>query len=234
MTVREILSAMLRRWYIPIGLLACAALVTATLASEGGVYTANTVVSFMRPAETSLSPYNGAQDTSVIAFAGVVVQATNNGRTPLPYSMSDAPYYGAGVREGVLVNLANSGSQWASTFSKSDVEIQIVGRTFDWVKTRQTELVDRVLSVSNAEQAALEISSDDRITATVAPVTLQIDYVSPSRKSQLAAGAAMLAVALIVGAWGSITVDRLRLRPRIAAGGRAQVSSHRISKGNPS
>jgi len=240
MTIRELLSAMLRRWYIPIGLLAGAALVTAMLASDGGLYTTNTVVSFMRPAETSLSPYNGAQDESVIAFAGVVVQATNNGRTgatertALRYSMSDAPYYGAGVREGVLVNLSNSGSQWASTFSKSDIEIQIVGRTFDWVKTRQTELVNRVLSISNTEQSALDISSDARITATVAPVTMQIDYVSPSRRVQLAAGGAMLAVALIVGAWGSITVDRLRLRPRISAGSRTQASSHRTSKGTPS
>ncbi|TDW29930.1 hypothetical protein [Cryobacterium psychrophilum] len=234
MTVRELMSTMLRRWYIPIGLLVCAALVTGILARDGGIYTTKTVVSFMRPASTSLSPTNGANDTSVIAFAGVVVRETNNGRPPARYSTSDSPYYGAGVREGVLVDLANSGSQWASTFSKSDIEIQIVGRTFDWVKTRQKEVVDRVLSISDAEQAALEIPSDDRITATVAPITMQIDYVSPSRKSQVATGAAMLAVALIVGAWGSITVDRLRVRRRFAAGSQTQVSSQRNSKGTSS
>ena len=234
MTIREILSAMLRRWYIPIGLLACAALVTMMLARGGGVYTTKTVVSFLRPAETSLSPYNGTKDLSVIAFAGAVVQETNDGRPPTRYSMSDAPYYGAGVREGVLVELANSGSQWVSTFSKSDVEIQIVGRSFDWVTTRQQEMIDRVIDASSDQQAALKISPADRITASVVPLTMQIEHVSPSRRSQVAAGASMLAVTLIIGAWGSITVDRLLLRRRLAQGTETPVSPHRISKGKPS
>ena len=234
MTVREILSAMLRRWYIPIGLLACAALVTVILARDGGIYTTTTVVSFMRPATTSLSPANGTNDSSVIAFAGAVVQETNNGRPPERYSMGDAPYYGAGVREGVLVELANSGNQWVSTFSESDVEIQIVGRSIGWVKTRQKELIDKVLGFSNAEQAALTMSSDDRIAATVVPLTMQIEYISPSRSSQVTAGAAMLAVALIMGAWGSITVDHLLSRRRVATGTEPQGSSRRILGGTPS
>jgi hypothetical protein len=234
MTIREILSAMLRRWYVPIGLLACATLVTVMLARDGGVYTTKTVVSFLRPAETSLSPYNGTTDLSVIAFAGAVVQETNSGRLSLRYSMSDAPYYGAGVREGVLVELANSGSQWVSTFDKSDVEIQIVGRSFDWVETRQRQLVDRVIDVSNDQQAALKISPDDRIMASVVPLTRQIEYVSPSRRGQVSAGAAMLAVTLIIGAWGSITVDRLLSRRQVARRRETHLPSHRISKGTPS
>ncbi|KFF60732.1 hypothetical protein JF66_02555 [Cryobacterium sp. MLB-32] len=216
MSIREILSAMVRHWYIPIALLACAVLITFMLARDGGIYSTNTVVSFMLPTTTTLSPYNGTRDSSVITFAGAVVRETNNGQPPARFSTSDAPFYGTGVREGSVVDLADSGSQWASTFSKSDVEIQIAGRTVDWVETRQKELVDRVLRISNAEQAALGIPPKDRITATVAPTTMQIVYVSSSRTSQLAAGAAMVAAALIVGAWGSIACDRLRLRRRTA------------------
>jgi len=234
MTVRELLFAMLRRWYIPIGLLVCAALFTGFLARDGGIYTTRTVVSFLRPATSSLSPGNGINDSSVIAFAGAVVRETNNGRPPARYSTGEAPYYGAGVREGVLVELANEGSQWVSTFQQSDVEIKIVGRSFDWVKTRQEEVVDTVVGISNAQQAGLITASRDRITATVVPLTTRIDYVSPSRNSQVAAAAAMLAAALIVGAWGSIAFDRRVSRRRIATGAERHISPRHTLRGTPS
>ncbi|MCU1447371.1 hypothetical protein [Cryobacterium sp.] len=204
MTVREILAAMLRRWYIPVGILACAALVTVMLARDGGVYTASTVVTLMRSSSTSLSPNNGADDSSVVAYAGAVVNAINNGRPPARYSMDDAPYYGAGVREGVRVDLADAGNQWVSAFSRSDVELQIVGRSLDGVRSQQDQLVDLVLSFADAEQAVLMIPEEDRITAVVAPLTTQIEYVHASRDSQFGAAGAMLAAALILGAWGSV------------------------------
>ncbi|MGO4105366.1 hypothetical protein AB4Y63_15555 [Leifsonia sp. YAF41] len=216
MTIREVVAAMLRRWYIPLVLVVCAALATVLLARDGGVYTTRTVVTFMGPDSTSLSP-NGTNDSSVIAFAGSVVQAINNGRPPARYSMDEAPYFGAGVREGVLVELANSGNQWVSSFSKSDVEIEVVGRSFDWVESRQKELVATVLSIASAQQAALALSPNSRIVATVVPLTMQIEHVTASRSGQLAAGAAMLAAAMIVGAWGSVAADRRLSRRRAAA-----------------
>lgn len=233
MTFREILSAMLRRWYIPIFVLACAALATAVLASDGGTYTTKTVVTFVRPASTGLSPSNGNTDPSVIAFAGAVVQEINNGRPPARYSTSDAPYYGAGVREGVLVELANSGSQWVSTFSRSDVELRIVGRSAEWVESQQQDLVDRVLATAEAEQAVLAIPTEDRIRAIVDPLTMRIEYVSPSRRGQAAAVAAMLSVALIISAWASVTLDRSLARRRATPGSRVEFSSRRILEGTP-
>lgn len=225
---------MLRRWYIPIGLLVCAAVVTVMLARDGGIYTTSTVVSFMRPASSSLSPANGTNDMSVIAFAGAVVRETNNGRPPSRYSLGEAPYYGAGVREGVLVELANEGSQWVSTFRRSDVEVKIVGRSAGWVKTRQEELVDKIQDISNAKQAALTLSSRDRITAAVVPLTTRIEHVAPSRNNQAAAAAAMLTVGLIVGAWGAITFDRLLSRRRVAAGTDIPVFARHTLRGTPS
>ncbi|MDJ0323744.1 hypothetical protein QMG61_08195 [Cryobacterium sp. PH31-AA6] len=216
MTFRDILLAMLRRWYIPLVLIACAALITVVLARDGGVYTTTTVVSFMRPATTSLSPTNGTTDVSVIAFAGAVVQETNNGRPPARYSTNEAPLHGAGVRQGVLVELANSGNQWVSTFNRSDIEIEIVGRSAEWVESTQAELVNRILGSAASQQAALKTAAKDRITAAVVPLTMQIEHVTSSRRGQLAAGAAMLAVAGIVGGWGSVTADRLLAKGRAA------------------
>jgi hypothetical protein len=230
-TIRDIFSAMLRHWYIPLGLLACAALVTVMLVRDGGIYTTSTVVSLMRPDSTSLSPSNGTNDTSVIAFAGSVVLETNNGHPPAGYSMQDAPYYGAGIREGVLVELANSGNQWASTFDKAEVQIQIVGRTRDWVESRQKEAVGKVLRIVESRQSAVAVAPQNRIVASVVPLTAQIEYISASRSSQLAAGTAMLAVAIILGAWGSVIVDRLPSRRRSTANAKVPHSSDRTLEG---
>ena len=87
----------------------------------------------------------------------------------------------------------------------------------DWVEARQNELVDKVLSIASSQQVALARSSQDRITATVVPLTRQIEHITASRTSQLAAGAAMLAAAVTVGAWGSVTADRLLTKRRAAA-----------------
>jgi hypothetical protein len=213
-TIRDIFSAMLRHWYIPLGLIACAALITVLLARDGGIYTTKTLVSFLRPDSTSLSPSNGMNDSSVIAFAGSVVLETNNGHPPAGYSMEDAPYYGAGIRQGVLVELANSGNQWASTFNKAEVQIQIVGRSRAWVESRQKEAVGKVLSIAESRQRDMAIAPQNRIFASAVPVTTQIEYVGASRSSQLAAWAAMLVAAITIGAWGSVIVDRMPSRRR--------------------
>ncbi|MBX0299440.1 hypothetical protein K2F54_05560 [Cryobacterium sp. 1639] len=233
MTVPDILTAMVRRWYVPLGVFGCAALVTLLLLRDGGIYTTSPVVTFMRPTATSLSPHNGTDDSSVVAFAGAVVTAVNKGRAPAPYSMASAPYYGAGIREGIRVDLADAGNQWSSTFSRSDVEIRIVGRSLSWVEAKQDEMVDLVTGFAAAEQAVLEVPGESRITASVAPLTTQIEHIVPSRGNQLAAAAAMLAVALILSGWGSITVDR-RLSRRGATTAQTQAPSRRILEGTSS
>jgi hypothetical protein len=228
---RDIVVAMLRRWYVPLGVLGCALLVTVALALDGGTYSTSTVVTFMRSSTTSLSPDNGTDDSSVVAYAGSIVNAVNNGRPPAPYSMDDAPYYGAGVREGVRVDLADEGNQWISAFSRSDVEIQVVGRSLAWVQSRQQQLLELVLSFADAEQAVLNIPAEDRITAKVAPLTTDIEYVHPSSDSSVAAAGAMLVVALIVGGWGALTVDRLLARRRSGIGHHTPPSSGHILEG---
>ena len=214
MTVGQIASAMLRRWYVSLAILACVGLAVVMLARDGGIYTTRTVISFLRPAGTSLSPDNGANDSSIIAFAATIVSETNDGRRPDGYSMSEAPYYGAGIREGTLVELTNSGNQWVSNVDKAEIEIDIAGRTFEWVDSRQDELVDKVLSIAGSLQEAAAVSPEERISATVVPLTTQIDYITPSRRTQLTAGGVMLAVAIITAAWGSIAVDRALSKKR--------------------
>lgn len=209
MTTREIMSAMLRRWYITLGLLLCAGILWIMLAQDGGTYSTRTVISFMLPARTTLSPMNGTTDSSIIAFASTVVREANDGQVPPRYSLDDAPYYGAGIREGTLVEMTNEGNQWASTFNKAEIQILVVGRTHDWVESRQKQLVGEVLSIADSQQAAIGIPPQERIVASVVPLTSGIEYIFASRTVMLTAGAALFAATIIVGAWGSVTIDRL-------------------------
>jgi hypothetical protein len=231
-TIRQFLSVLFRRWYIVLGLLACAALVTVMLARDGGIYTTRAVVSFMRPTGTSLSPTNGTDDPSIIAFAAVVAQETNDRQAPAGYSMQDAPYYGAGIRQGAVVGISDSGNQWVSNVNKAEIEIQVVGRTLDWVKSKQQELVREVLDNTQSQQAALGVPPQKRIAAAVVPLTTEIELVSASAWDQLAAAVAMLLAAIILGAWGSITVDRWLSRRRSATESKAPAPADIVKEGS--
>lgn len=213
MTVREILIAIGRRWYLVLALFAMALLLGVLLLRDGGVYSTRTIVSFMFPTSTSLSASNGTTDESLIAFAGAVAQEINNGRPAASYSEDSAPFYGAGVRQGTLVSLPYSGNQWATDFSVAEVEIQIVGRSQEWVEATQAELVDKVLRVAEERQDDLAVPADQRIEMTVVPLTLEIEHIVPGRASVLAALAALLAAALLVSGW-------VATRWQSAAGGR--------------
>lgn len=229
MTFRDLLVTMLRRWYVPAAALVCAAALTFVFANDGGSYTTKTVISFIFPAKTALSPYNGAGDKNVIAFAGAVAHEINGGKPTMRYATEDAPFYGVGVREGVFVGLPNSGGQWSTSFAKAEIEIQIVGRSRDWVVATQSRLVDEVLRIADAQQAEAAASRNARIIVSVVPLTSRIDHITPTRTMQYAAGAAMFAAALIVGAWGAVMVDRI-LATVLAKRARADVrdSSGRV------
>ncbi|MET1015375.1 MAG: hypothetical protein ABWX76_01070, partial [Leifsonia flava] len=183
---------------------------------------------------TSLTQNNGAEDQSVIAFAGTVVAETNNGRPPNGYSMSDAPYYGAGIREGVLVELTNSGNQWVSTVNKAEIEVDIAGRTREWVESQQDELVGRVLSIADSLQEVVPVSPQNRMSVSVVPLTTQIDHIAPSSRTQFVAIAAMLAVAILTAAWGSVTVDRVLAKRRPQTDPRDRTTAGRLNEGSTS
>ncbi|MGZ0711659.1 hypothetical protein ACWPKO_25340 (plasmid) [Coraliomargarita sp. W4R53] len=207
MTLRDLLLAMGRRWYVIAVVFAGVALFGASVWSDVGVFSTRTVVSFTFPYETTLTPDNATSNESVIAFAGLVA-AEISPRTPtVKYSSADAPYYGAGLREGVLVGLQDDGSQWAPSYGSAVLEIQIVGPDEQWVADRQQALLARVDESARAQQDLMSISDKDRITARVEPLTTKIEHILPSRTAQIAALGALFLAGLLVGTWGAVTLD---------------------------
>lgn len=222
MTIRNLGSAMLRRWYVVVFFLVVALVAGFVLARSGGIYTSETVVSFTLPTKTTLSPDSGLDDSSVIAFAGLVAQEVNNGKAPESYSSDDAPYYGAGVRQGVLVSLPNAGNQWVTSYLRAEIVLQIVGPSRQWVAQTQSDLLTKVVQVAAAQQVDVK-SAKSRIQADPVPLTKKIFHIVPSRSSVIAAFFALLVVALIVGGWASVLVDQ-RVRRRNMRTGRRMPS----------
>lgn len=208
MTIRDVLAAVGRRWYVLLAALIAMGLLGAFLINSGGTFATRTIVVFTLPKMSTLQPYSGSTDSSVIAFASTVATEINGGRAVLSYSSADAPYYGAGVREGVIVALRNEGGQWTTSFPSATIEIQIVGRTEGWVRDTQQRILHRIAETTQGQQDATVTAADERISAHIEPLTTGIEHIVASRSSTIAALAALFAVAVLVGAWGCVTLDR--------------------------
>ena len=215
MTFWDVAATVARRWYVTLIALCLAVAMWLVWARDGGCFTTSTIVSFTLPSRTSLLPESGAFDESVIAFAGVVAHEINGGHAAPRYASSDAPLYGVGVRKGVLVGLPDSGGQWTTSFTKAEIEIQIVARTYDDVKQTQDRLLRRVIQITRDQQR--NASATHRIGTSVMPLTTTIREITATRSSQLLALVALAIAAIMVGGWATLELDR-----RLAARKRAR------------
>ncbi|MGV8911595.1 MAG: hypothetical protein ACOH14_03185 [Rhodoglobus sp.] len=216
MTIREVGFAMLRRWYVLGTALIIAIIGGYLLQQGGGLYTSKTVVSFLLPDKSNLSLNSGLDDLSVIAFAGAVARGVSDSGAPTRYSTDDAPLYGAGLREGVLVSLPNGGNQWSTSYQRAELVLQIVGPSEQWVARQQSDVLTKVAQVS-ADLQSTVTAPDSRIKVAPVLLTKQIFHVSPSRSAVIAAYAALFFAALIISGWAAVILDRAIFRRRVGS-----------------
>lgn len=213
-TVRGVLRATGRRWYVFLAVVLAFAALAVTFQRDGGSFFSHTTITFTLPMRPTLLPESGTNDLSVIAFASAVATSINEGKPVATYSSASAPYYGAGVREGVMVSLRNDGNQWMNSFPNATIDVQIVGRTQEWVADRQQAILRDILGVTRGQQSAATTPASERITAVIAPLSTEIFPVTASRSSQLLAGSALAIAALIVASTAAVNTDRLVRRRR--------------------
>lgn len=218
MTLHALLRIAGRRWYVILVVLGgTAALAVQLVPASEGVYSTRTTVTFLYSFETTMSLNASLSDDDVIAFAGAVAADVVPGREAVRYSAADAPYYGAGLREGVLVGLVDYGNQWTPSYGAAVIEIQIVGPTHAWVEARQRDALDRILNSPYVLQQPGDITD---LTPRVDPLSLRIDHITPSRRAQAAAFAALAGAGLLTAGALAVAVDRA-----VAAG-----SAHRRNR----
>jgi hypothetical protein len=114
--------------------------------------------------------------------------------------------------------LRDEGSQWAPSFDSAVIEIQIVGRTYEWVRDQQAVVLGEIEQAVNAQQET-NGPADNRLSAIVEPLTKRINHITYSRSTLFAGVGAMAAAALIVGAWVAVLAEgRVRRFRRVAPG----------------
>jgi hypothetical protein len=206
MTVAAVFDVVVRRWYVVLAvLLGTGALTAYLLMSANGVYTTRTKVEFLYAYESSLSLEGSLRDDDVIAFAGAIAAEVVPGREAVRYSAADAPYYGAGLREGVLVGLVDYGNQWTPSYGAAAIDIQIVGPTREWVEQRQREALARI---EQSPYVLQQPGDPTDLTPRVDPLSLRIDHIVPSRMEQGAAVIALSAAGLLTAGALAVGVDR--------------------------
>jgi len=221
-TLVDVLHAVRHRWYVIVLVVLVFVGIGVGMLRSGGTYSTHTVITFTSADRSPLDVDNGSQDQSVIAFAGAVATEINGGRRARTYSLADAPQYGAGVRQGVIVSLRNEGSQWNASYSNATIDLQIVGYTRAWVQQRQERLLGRIMELTTEVQAASVRRKSARIDASVEPLSTEIIHVQPGRSAELmataalAGAAALTSVALCVAADGTLARRRGRARGRRA------------------
>lgn len=208
MKTHDLGSVLLRRWYFVVFAVIIALAGGFLLQRGEGLYTSETVVSFILPDQSRLSPDSGLDDSSVIAFAGVVAREVNGGAAPVTYSESDAPFYGAGIRQGALVSLPNAGNQWVESYQRAEIVLQIVGPSEQWVERTQSDFLTKIVQASDALQAAAQ-PAGTHIRASPVTLTKTIIHVFPSRSQVIAAFIALLIAALLFSGWAAVAVDRI-------------------------
>lgn len=206
MSLYDVVGIMARRWYVTLTLLLLAAAGWVALARDAGTFTTNTVMVFTRHSQAALLPDSGFLDENLIAFAGLVANEINAGRPAPRYAYRDAPLYGVGVRDGMIVSVPDNGGQWTTSFTQATIEIQIVGRDAAAVRDRQQTAVARVFEITASQQVA--VPHERRITVVVMPLTTEISAVTPTRTGRIAAAGALAVSALMLGGGGSIVLDR--------------------------
>jgi hypothetical protein len=209
MTARDALAAIGRRWYVFVAVMLAFGALTFALSQGGESFYSKTTVSFTLPNRTTLLPDSGNTDTSIIAFASAVATAINQGKPVPTYSSADAPYFGAGVRQGSMVSLRNDGNQWMASFPSATIDIQVVGPTRKWVSARQAALLNEVIQVAHAQQFAVVAPQSGQITATIQPLSTAIAAVPATRSTLIMAVAAVTLAGLLVACPAAVAADRL-------------------------
>jgi hypothetical protein len=205
MTIQDLLAAVRRRWYVTVAILLATAALGFAFARDDGVYSTRTVMVFTVP-EPGPWESAGSRESGVIALASAVATQVGGTREPVDYAAADAPYYGAGIRQGVRVGLPDSGGQWDSSYTRAAINIDVVSPDRAWVVAQQSEKLRAVSDATAALQRG--ISASGHVDVAVDPLTLVVEHIGPSRLSQALAAVALAAVGAIVGAGGAAWWDR--------------------------
>ncbi len=220
MTTREVVAALLRRWYLVLAGVAVLAAVLMLEQRASGVYWTEFDVQLVQPAAANVNSLRVSQ-VDLSSTASLLAVEFNGGKaTPGPVDPS-LTIVDEGVRKGHAVRAPDYGGQWSRSF-RPLVNVQIVDSSRAAVTRQAHAITARLDDLLAQRQDLARVPRQDRIVSTVVPTSPGVRYRTGSHVRAVGgtalAGAAGLG-ALVVGAdaW-LLRRRRTRLTPSRTAG----------------
>jgi len=207
MTVWGLLGACRRAWLLVVIGLALTAGVVFAVARDPGVYWAQTNVTFLQPPSTRYPNPLSAGSGSLIATAGLVEREVNNGTAAMATVSASITLVDEGVLDGTMIQLPNSGGQWAYNFARPVLDVQAVASTPNTVRQRMAKLQSSIQTTLDRLQDEAGVDTFDRITLQPSPIEINIRY-SRGDPHRAAAVSTLLGVGLTIAA--VVVVERRR------------------------
>lgn len=228
MTTRDLLSLILRRWYLMVLGAAVSLLGLYQGLRVPPVYFVQVNVVLLPPRDALFPNYLEDPRFNMAPLAGVIVSDYNQGDRPPLLASPDTTLYGEGIRNTLRVRLANNGTQWLPIYDRPNIDVQAVGADAASVVAEATAAGSRLTELLGKRQDEMGIASAMRVTALVSPAEPVVAQVGGSRARTMGS------LVLLGGALTTILVvqfDRWVARRRVlgtdpAGAGRAADPQH--------
>lgn len=203
------MSAILRRWYVVLTVLALMFPAVLQAGGSTGVYWSKVDVVFYPPSGAAAGNPLRADSQATIHYAAMVERLVNGERGHSEPGTTNANLYGTGLRNGYSIYIPSSGGQWQNSFDRSAITVEVVAETQHDVGKVLAGIVDRIEQTASERQEAMGVIPQSYITTSLSPSTPEISY-QPAEPAYAASALAVLAIGLAVAA--ASFVDRLTLR----------------------
>ena len=213
MTSRELLSLILRRWYLVLlGAVLCFAALHLTV-QRPGVYWTSFQVIVLAPTYEEYPNQLEDPHFALAPMAGVLVSDWNGSERGLLTASGDTTLFGEGLRQGVRVRMPNQGSQWRPLYTSPIIDVQVVDRDPRVVEESAHRVYTELTALLQRRQDGLGIRPSIRMATLMSPAAPNIEYVAGSRTRAVgAAGIAGVALTGLAIYW----IERLVVWRRLA------------------
>jgi uncharacterized membrane protein len=202
MTSRELLSLVLRRWYLMLlgAIISVVALYLIT--HRPGVYWTHINVIVLAPVHKFYPNNLEDPDHSLAPMAGLLVADWNGTNRPPLMATGETTLYGQGLRQGIEVRVPNQGNQWQPLYFAPNIDVQVVGSTPEIVEQQAHRVRAELEGLLQKRQDAMGIQWGQRMTTMMSPTDPTIMYVSGSRiRAAAATGLVGAAVTTVIVYW---------------------------------
>lgn len=209
MTTRQVLEALVRRWYLVVVVVILSGAVGWQVAQAPPVYQTEADVYFLAPPSEDAERL-GLASASTIAVAGLVEREITGGHAAEVVS-PDVTLVDEGINDGSAVVLPNSGGQWSYSFSRPVLTVSATAASPEVAAARRERLTAEVRQTLERLQAGDDVPPAERIRTRQVPdePTVSVRQGQPTRAGALAA-----LVGGSSGLAGVVLWDRRRRGPR--------------------